>query len=57
MVQKNYVHINLNPVFAIAFNETEPSAKTNTEILNKTILIKKYISNKVSTCSNAKIFC
>lgn len=53
MVQKNYVHINL----AIAFNETEPSAKTNTEILNKTILIKKYISNKVSTCSNAKIFC
>lgn len=46
MVQKNYVHINLNPVFAIAFNETEPSAKTNTEILNKTILIKKYISNK-----------
>lgn len=33
-------------IFAIAFNETEPSAKTNTKILNKTILIKKYISNK-----------
>lgn len=32
--------------YAIAFNVTEPSAKTNTEILNKTILIKKYISNK-----------
>lgn len=32
--------------YAIAFNVTEPSAKTNTEILNKTILIKKHISNK-----------
>lgn len=46
MVLKNYVYINLNFFFVIVFNEIEFSVKINIEILNKIILIKKYIFNK-----------
>lgn len=56
MVQKNYVHINLNPFLLQHSTKQNLVTKTNPEILNKTILIKKYISNKSQHLFKCKIF-